>query len=103
MCTSRPAAVALYTCDFIPNKVVQLCVRRVLQLSPCTRVMSSPNKVVQLCVRRVLQLSPRTSVMSSQHTAYLTCEALSDCSYACMSGGVFRLHRPRRRPCTSLQ
>ena len=48
-----------------PNKVVQLCVLRVLQLSSCTRVMISPNKVVQLCVRRVLQLSPCTRVRSS--------------------------------------
>ena len=65
--------------------------------------MSVKNKVVQLCVRRVLQLSSCTGVMSSHHAAYLTSEALSDCSYACMSGGVLRLHRPRRRPCTSLQ
>ena len=65
--------------------------------------ISVKNKVVQLCVRRVLQLLPCTRVMSSQHAPHLTYEALSDCSYACMSGGVFRLHRPRRRPCTSLQ
>ena len=64
--------------------------------------ISVKTKVVQLCVRRVLQLSPCTRVMPSNHAPYVTYKALSDCSYACMSGGVFRLHRPRRRPCTSL-